>query len=97
MGCAHKVFATEIDVELFEEAERGSGYGALKLAREPLACCAFQVEKAHESPEFALPQPALRRLPGRRSPDAIRAFDLRHDLELVKDRFKRQTHGRNRA
>ena len=41
MGCAHDVFATEIDVALFEEAERGSGYGTLKLAREPLACCAF--------------------------------------------------------
>ena len=61
---ARSVFATEIDVELFEEAERGAGYGTLKLAREPLACCAFTVEKAHESPaRIPLPQPALRRLP----------------------------------
>ena len=41
MGCTHKVFATEIDVALFEEAERGRGFGTLKLAREPLAQCAF--------------------------------------------------------
>src|SRR6185369_15364911 len=52
MGCAHNVFATEIDVALFEQAERGRGYGTLKLAREPLARCSFSVEKAHESPEF---------------------------------------------
>src|SRR3954462_6431704 len=30
MGCAHKVFATDIDVALFEEAERSKGYGSLK-------------------------------------------------------------------
>ena len=48
MGCARSVFATEIDVKLFEEAERGRGYGSLKLAREPLACCAFTVERARE-------------------------------------------------
>src|SRR3954449_3355883 len=50
MGCAHSVFATEIDVALFEEAERAKGFGVLKLAREPLARCAFSVEKAHERP-----------------------------------------------
>ena len=27
MGCMQKVFATEIDVELFREAERGKGFG----------------------------------------------------------------------
>jgi len=33
MGCLHKVFATEIDVELFRAAERTrAGFGAVKLA-----------------------------------------------------------------
>src|SRR5690349_752457 len=50
MGCAHKVFGADIDVALFEEAERGKGYGTLKLAREPLARCAFSIEQAHERP-----------------------------------------------
>ena len=34
MGCLHKVFATEIDIELFQEAEQSrSGFGVVKLAR----------------------------------------------------------------
>ena len=49
MGCLHKVFATEIDVALFEEAERTrAGYGAVKLAGAPLRRCAFQVEQAFD-------------------------------------------------
>ena len=85
MGCTHKVFATEIDVALFEQAERGRGYGALKLAREPLARCAFTVEQAHERPageefrcvnrRFAdFPESAL---------DGLRAFDLRQGLSAA--------------
>src|SRR5918911_5488223 len=47
MGCLQKVFATEIDVALFEEAERTrNGFGTVKLAREPLRRCAFEVERA---------------------------------------------------
>jgi hypothetical protein len=82
MGCTHKVFATEIDIAMFEEAERGRGYGVLKLAREPLARCSFSVERAHERPadeqfrctnrRFAdFPDTAL---------DAVRTFDLRGGL-----------------
>ena len=51
MGCASNVFATEIDVKLFEEAERGRGYGMLKLAREPTARCEFSVDAALMSAE----------------------------------------------
>jgi hypothetical protein len=76
MGCAQDVFATEIDVALFEEAERGRGYGALKLAREPLTCCAFTIEKAHESPEFYCRNRRFADFP-----DSIKAFDLRHRLD----------------
>jgi hypothetical protein len=82
MGCLHKVFATEIDVALFEEAERTrAGYGAVKLAGVPLRRCAFQVERAFDWGElndrcvnrrfFDLPDEAA---------DAIRAFDLRDRL-----------------
>lgn len=80
MGCAHQVFATEIDVKLFQAAERGKGYGSLKLAREPLARCAFTVEKAHERPEFHCRNRRFFDFP-ESAPEAIKAFDLRHGLE----------------
>jgi hypothetical protein len=76
------VFATEIDMKLFEEAERGRGYGTLKVAREPLACCAFGVEKAHEPVpgyEFHCVNRRFADFPDS-APGAFRAFDLRHGL-----------------
>jgi hypothetical protein len=79
MGCAQSVFATEIDVALFEEAERGRGYGVLKLAREPLPCCAFSIEKAHEKPRFECVNKRFADFP-ETAPGGIRAFDLRHGL-----------------
>ena len=82
MGCLHKVFATEIDVALFEEAERTrAGYGAVKLAGAPLRRCAFHVERAFDRGE------PTGRCVNRRffdwpdaGSDAIRAFDLRDRL-----------------
>jgi len=65
--------------KLFEEAERGRGYGTLKLARERSACCAFSIEKAHESPEFHCRNRRFADFP-ETGPDAITAFDLRHGL-----------------
>ena len=97
MGCAHQVFATEIDVKLFQEAERGKGYGSLKLAREPLARCAFTVEKAHEQPGVPLPQPALRGLPGIRPRCHNGVRPQTRSGDFVKDRLQGQTRGRNRA
>jgi hypothetical protein len=85
MGCAQSVFATEIDVSLFEEAERDRGYGTLKLAREPLACCAFAVEKAHErrnGEEFVCTNRRFADFP-ENGPGGIRAFDLRHGLNAA--------------
>jgi hypothetical protein len=85
MGCAHGVFATEIDVALFEEAERGRGFGSLKLAREPLARCAFSVEKAHErarGEEFHCINRRFADFPDT-APGAVRAFDLRHGLSAA--------------
>jgi hypothetical protein len=82
MGCLHKVFATEIDVAMFEEAERTrAGYGAVKLAGAPLRRCAFEVERAFDWGEhndtcvnrrfFDWPDAGS---------DAVRAFDLRDRL-----------------
>ncbi len=81
MGCAQSVFATEIDVKLFEEAERGRGYGVLKLAREPLACCAFSVERAHRG-EFHCVNRRFADFPDS-APGAVRAFDLRQGLDAA--------------
>ena len=82
MGCLHKVFATEIDVALFEEAERTrAGYGAVKLAGAPRRQCEFQVERAFRWDDgdtcvnrrfFDWPDAAG---------DAVRAFDLRDRLD----------------
>jgi hypothetical protein len=48
MGCVQKVFRGEIDVQLFEAAERDSGYGGIKMTGEPLSHCQFRVEPAFE-------------------------------------------------
>lgn len=80
MGCVHKVFATEIDVELFREAERTrAGFGTVRLAGYPLARCAFEVEQAREGRADPCVHPRFFDWPdaGR---DAIRAFDLRDGL-----------------
>ena len=97
MGCAHDVFATEIDVALFEEAERGRGYGTLKLAREPLARCAFTVEKAHESPEFHCRNRRFADFPGDGSRCHNGVRPQTPSGQFMKDPLQGQTHGRNRA
>jgi hypothetical protein len=83
MGCLHKVFSAEIDVELFAEAERSRfGFGAVKLANPPLRRCKFAVEQAFPPGEgddrrcvnvrfFDWPDA---------SAEAVRAFDLRNRL-----------------
>jgi hypothetical protein len=79
MGCVQKVFATEIDVEMFREAERTrAGFGTVRLAGVPLARCAFEVERAREGARECV-NPRFFDWPdaGR---DAIRAFDLRDHL-----------------
>jgi hypothetical protein len=69
MGCLHKVFRGEIDVELFDRAQRTrQGYGGVKVAGRPLAQCHTSVERAYDgqgepfscvNPEFfAEPDPA---------------------------------------
>lgn len=85
MGCTHQVFATEIDVAMFEEAERGKGFGTLKLAREPLAPCAFGIEKAHErarGEEFYCRNRRFADFPDTAT-GAVRAFDIRDGLNAA--------------
>lgn len=78
MGCLNKVFRVEIDVELFEAAERTRlGYGAVKLTGTPIGPCDVSVEIAYQgdSEAFACVNPGfLDRT------DAPEAFDLRDRL-----------------
>jgi hypothetical protein len=49
MGCMNKVFRGEIDVALFEEAQRTRhGYGGVKMTGSPLPQCRSSVEKAYD-------------------------------------------------
>jgi hypothetical protein len=83
MGCLQKVFASEIDVRLFAEAERTrAGFGAVKLTGPPLRRCAFEVEQAYSSAASDRPSCSNRRFfdAPDSGPDAIRAFDLRNGL-----------------
>ena len=48
MGCMRKVFRAEINMTHFEAAERGSGYGGIKMTGDPLPQCQFRVEPAYE-------------------------------------------------
>jgi hypothetical protein len=76
MGCMHKVFRGEIDVDLFQQAERTRhGFGGVKMTGMPQPHCRTSVERAYDGRGepfdcvnpgfFARPEPA----------DA--AFDLR--------------------
>lgn len=98
MGCLHKVFATEIDVALFEEAERTrAGYGAVKLARAPLRRCAFHVERAFDWGDGRpVREPALLRLAGRRRGRDPRLRPARPP-RLMKDRMHEKRASRIRA
>ena len=49
MGCLQQVFATEIDVDMFQQAERTRfGFGTVRLAAAPLERCRFTVEQAYD-------------------------------------------------
>ncbi len=80
MGCLQQVFATEIDVELFREAERTrAGFGTVRLAAAPLRRCRFTVEQAYDGSGLEAYRCVNRRFfdwPDAAS-DAVRAFDLR--------------------
>jgi hypothetical protein len=84
MGCMHKVFATEIDVELFRAAERTRvGFGTVRMANAPLRRCRFTVEQAYDGRGLEAYRCVNKRFydwPDE-APGAIRAFDLRDRCE----------------
>ena len=81
MGCMNKVFRGEIDVELFEQAERTRhGFGGVKMSGLPLPQCRASVERAYDgySEAFDCVNPGFFRKPVVEDADA--AFDLRDGL-----------------
>ncbi len=81
MGCMHRVFATEIDVELFREAERTRhGFGGVKLTGATTPRCRTTVERAYHGggDAFSCVNPRFFDAP---ADDASTAgFDLRNGL-----------------
>jgi hypothetical protein len=49
MGCLHKVFDVEIDVDVLSELEgRRDGFGAVKARRSPLPMCHSEISACYE-------------------------------------------------
>jgi hypothetical protein len=49
MGCVNKVFRVEIDMAVFNEAERTRhGFGGVKMTGLPLPICRTSVERAYD-------------------------------------------------
>jgi hypothetical protein len=81
MGCMNKVFRGEIDLELFEQAERTRyGYGGVKMTGIPLPQCRTAVERAYDGygEAFDCVNPAF--FAGPASEDLDGAFDLRDGI-----------------
>ncbi len=82
MGCLQKVFKTEIDVEVFEQAERTRhGFGGVRMVRPPLPRCRSTVERAYhgQGEPFDCVNPGFFDPPAP-GPEASSAFDLRDRL-----------------
>jgi hypothetical protein len=83
MGCLQKVFGVEIDVDLFERAERTRyGFGGIKAMRAPLPMCPFSVDRSYEGSggAFECVNPRFFDAPDT-GPGSYRAFDLRDRIE----------------
>ena len=79
MGCMHKVFKGEIDLELFKAQERTRhGFGGVKLSGLPLPQCRTSVERAYDGHggAFDCVNPHFFEKPEQPDP----AFDLRDHL-----------------
>jgi hypothetical protein len=49
MGCMNKVFRVEIDMAVFNDAERTrQGFGGVKMSGMPIAQCRTSVERAYD-------------------------------------------------
>jgi hypothetical protein len=81
MGCMRKVFRSEIDVALFEEAQQTRrGFGAVKMTGQPIARCRTVVERAYhgEGDAFCCSNPGFFDPPV--ADEAADGFDLRDRL-----------------
>jgi hypothetical protein len=75
MGCMNKVFRVEIDVAVFEQAERTRhGFGGVKMTGTPIDRCKLSVERAYDGygDAFECVNPGFFE-----RPKADEAFDLR--------------------
>lgn len=82
MGCLGNVFRVEIDVEVFEGAERTrQGYGGVRMSGRPTPRCRTSVEEAYEGrgEPFACVNPAFFE-PPETGPDPAESLDLRDRL-----------------
>jgi len=81
MGCLAKVFAAEIDVEMFEAAELSGGFGGIKMTGDPLPQCQFRVEPAYEGggDAYSCVNPRFFDCTDA-GPEGLRVFDLRNAL-----------------
>jgi hypothetical protein len=78
MGCMNKVFRVEIDVEVFEQAERTRhGFGGVKMTGAPISRCKTSVERAYDGygDAFECVNPGFFE-----RPQGDPAFDLRDHL-----------------
>ena len=83
MGCMRKVFRTEIDVELFEQAQRTRhGFGGMKVTGVPTPQCRIVVERAYhgDGDAFECVNPGFFEPPPYAEPGAPDPFDLRDRL-----------------
>ena len=81
MGCLQKVYKVEIDLELFEQAERTRhGFGGVKMTGAPLPQCRSAVDRAYhgEGDAFECVNPAFLR--DDLQPAGHGGFDLRDRL-----------------
>ena len=79
MGCLQKVFGVEIDVDMFNKAERTrQGFGGVKAMRKPLATCPMSAERSYEGSgaAFDCVNPRFFDV-SEVDPGGYRAFDLR--------------------
>ena len=66
MGCMHKVFEVEIDLDMLRAAEaRRAGFGAVKAMRNPLPMCHAEIEPCYEqrTGELGCVNPEFNELP----------------------------------
>ncbi len=80
MGCLNKIFKVEIDVGVFEEAQRTRhGYGGVKLTGTPIPQCRVSVESAYggDGEAFRCVNPGFFDVPDEH---ADPAFDIRDRL-----------------